>query len=83
MQALVATDVAQPAATLTHWPLHRMNPLPHTKAHAPSMHAACALPALAVHALPQDAQFLALLVKSTQVFVHAVGAVDGQLAVHA
>jgi hypothetical protein len=83
MQALVATDVAPPAAAPTHSPLHRMNPLPHTKAHAPSTHAASALPALAVHALPQDAQFLGSLVKSTQAFAHEVGAVDGQLAVHA
>src|SRR5580658_10021088 len=44
---LVAMDVAQPAATPTHAPLQRTNPLLHTKVHALSTHVASALPIVA------------------------------------
>ena len=79
----MATDVAQPAATLTQAPLHRAKPLAQTKVQAPPMHADSALATPLAQALPQPEQFFALLVVSTQVFAHTVGAVEGQLAAQA
>lgn len=76
-------DVAQPAATATHAPLQRTNPLLHTNVHALSTQVASALPILAAQGLPHAEQSLALLVVSTQAFAHTVGAVDGQVATHA
>ena len=83
VQELTATEVEQPAVALTHAPLQRANPFAHTEVHAPATHVDSALATLLVHALPQPEQLLALLVVSTQVFEHTVGAVDGQLATHA
>jgi hypothetical protein len=68
-QELIATDVEQPAAALTHAPPHRANPFAQTEPHA--------------QALPQPEQLVALLVVSTQVLEHTVGAVEGQLATQA
>jgi hypothetical protein len=81
-QELVATDVAQPAATLTQAPLHRANPLPQTNVHALSTHVAWPFPTLAQR-LPHAEQSFALVVVSTHVFAHTVGAVDGQVAMQA
>jgi hypothetical protein len=76
-------DDAHPAATATHAPLQSANSLPQTKVHAPATHAAWALSLLVVQAWPHAEQLLALLVVSTQLPEHTVGAVDGQLAVQA
>jgi hypothetical protein len=80
---LSAIDVVQPATRLTHAPLQSAKPLAQTKVQAPAMHADSALAMPLVQALPQPAQLFALLVVSTQVFEHTVGAVDGQLAAQA
>ena len=81
-QALIATDVAHPAATLTQAPLHRANPLPHTNEHALLTHAVWALVTAVVHAWPHIEQSLALLVVSTQLPVQVVEAVEGHVAAH-
>jgi hypothetical protein len=80
---LTATEVAQPAVALTQAPLQSAKPLAQTKVQAPATHADSALATPLVQALPQPAQLRGLLVVSTQVFEHTVGAVDGQLAAQA
>jgi hypothetical protein len=82
-QELIATDVEQPAVALTHAPLHRANPFAQTEPHAPATHVDSALATLLAQALPQPEQLVALLVVSTHVLEHSVGAVEGQLATQA
>jgi hypothetical protein len=68
--------------SLTHAPLHRVNPLSHAKPHALLTHVAAALATLVEQALPQLLQLLTSLVVSTQLPLHVVGAADGQPETH-
>jgi hypothetical protein len=82
-QAPSATDVPQPASTLTQALLHSAKPLPHTNVQALATHAGRALATLVVQALPHIAQSFAVLVVSTHVPEHTVVALEGHVAAHA
>jgi hypothetical protein len=60
--------------SLTHAPLHRVNPLLHVKVHLLATHAGAALAMLVVHAFPQRLQWSTSLAKSTQ---EAPQSIDG------
>jgi hypothetical protein len=64
-------------------PLHALYPMLHAKVHLLATHAACAWTIAVAHALPQFPQSFALVVVSTHVPLHSVGALAGRPDTHA
>jgi hypothetical protein len=62
--------------------LHSLKPLLQRKVHEPLMHPGCALAMLVEHLFPQELQSFGSVEMSTQVPLHAVGALAGQLTAH-